>query len=682
MAAQHRLPPNTVLLLAKTSDLSPVCSKSPLVRHGAFLFVTWPLSVNPRIRSIVGGSLLLAVLGLIYWPGMRGAFFFDDGPSILTASGVQLERLTWDGLRNAWLSGGAGPTGRPLAQLSFALNYFLSGFSPVAFKATNLVIHMLCGGLVYGLMRHVLASTCAAVPESQRRALAGVVAAAWLLHPIQVLPVLHVVQRMTSLAAFFLLAAFWLHVQARENVGRVGLAKLVVAWAVLWPLSILSKETGLLLPIYVLAWEMILHRANVGRLDKFAKGLLLLAGVSAIVVLVYLQSDRGQWVWAGYQMRPFTAAERLMTECRVMWFYISLVFVPRLSAFGLYHDDITISLDWLTPWSTVPSALGLLALAMLVWQMRNRVPLAALGVAWFLVGHTLESTLLPLEIAHEHRNYLPLLGLLWVPLGLVLAGQRVRSSVHPHVLRLATALLGLLAVITALRVYPFGDEIRRTQFAVEYHPQSAQAHYEAGQALAGLITADRSSVSPWLAQIQAHYAQANALNPNFKLALLGQIDVACKTRGAVPNEVAQTLERRLVSTPFAPGDRTVLYSVKEMAAQGELCLSDADVERLFAAAFANPGVDSGVQAILWSWLADYRWLAARDLAGARAALQRSLALNPGNTSNRLKWAQLQFIAGNLPAARKLLTELRGALLSKEERQTLEQVLDAINMATH
>jgi Tfp pilus assembly protein PilF len=75
-------------------------------------------------------------------------------------------------------------------------------------------------------------------------------------------------------------------------------------------------------------------------------------------------------------------------------------------------------------------------------------------------------------------------------------------------------------------------------------------------------------------------------------------------------------------------------------------------------------------------------LAARDLAGARAALQRSLALNPGNTSNRLKWAQLQFIAGNLPAARKLLTELRGALLSKEERQTLEQVLDAINMATH
>jgi thioredoxin-like negative regulator of GroEL len=83
-----------------------------------------------------------------------------------------------------------------------------------------------------------------------------------------------------------------------------------------------------------------------------------------------------------------------------------------------------------------------------------------------------------------------------------------------------------------------------------------------------------------------------------------------------------------------------------------------------------------VQAMLHSWHADFLWLHERDLAAARGALGQSLALNPGNSSNRLKWAQLVLISGEREQARRLLLELRGENLSADERQTLNELLAA------
>ena len=78
--------------------------------------------------------LVTALVVAIYWVGLGGAFFFDDGPSILFAPGLKLQNLSAESLRQAWFSGGAGPSGRPIAQMSFALNYYFSGFDPFAFR--------------------------------------------------------------------------------------------------------------------------------------------------------------------------------------------------------------------------------------------------------------------------------------------------------------------------------------------------------------------------------------------------------------------------------------------------------------------------------------------------------------------------------------------------------------------
>lgn len=629
------------------------------------------------LTALVTGALLIA----IYLPGLRGSFFFDDRPSILLAPGVRLEWLSLDSIQQAWTSGGAGPSGRPIAQLSFAFNHYFSGFDPFVFKATNLAIHMVCGLLVFGLALRLLTATGLPGKQKNNFIVAGTVAALWLLHPIQLLPVLHVVQRMTSLSALFLLAALLLHISARAQGGRVGALKLLVAWGLVWPLSFLSKETGALFPFFVLAWELIGRRSMVGQLDRFARVFAVVTGLTLLAAMVYALSSRGQWLWAGYELRAFSLAERVMTEGRVLWLYLGLILFPRLEALGLYHDDIAISTHLFTPWTTLPALTGLVGIAWLAWRMRQRAPLFSFGIAWFLIGHGLESTALPLEIAHEHRNYLPLFGILLAGAGALSRALQSKGAHKTVGITLVIVMLAYFAFVTALRAHQFGEEGLRTQIEAQHHRTSARAQFEAGQFMAGQAAA-ASPNTPTFSFASAHYRLSCELDPNGKMCWLGLIHLNCQA--GQPADPAWTVElgRRLQKTPFAPGDRTVLYSLKEMSIAGSICLTRSEIDGLFEAALANPGVSPGVQAMLHSWHADYLWLQARDVAAASLALGRSLTLNPANPSNRLKWAQLLLISGEREQARQLLLELRDQNYSAEERKTLNELLAAFNMPGH
>ncbi|MDR3371652.1 pilus assembly protein PilF [Rhodoferax sp.] len=634
----------------------------------------------PKTRLIGAWAIALAgFLGVIYWPGLHGGFFFDDEPSILLAEGIRITSLSLDSLHQAWLSGGAGPSGRPIAQLSFALNYFFSGFNPFVFKATNLAIHLINGGLVFAIARLLLT---AAQPLARQRDLlmtSATVAALWLLHPIQLLPVLLVVQRMTTLSALFLLAAVWLHIQGRQRGGLPCVLMLLPAWLLLWPLSFLSKETGVLFPVFVLVWELILHRSSQGRLDRFARVFATLAGICAVVVMAYMLSPRAQWLWAGFEMRSFSLIERLLTEGRVLWFYLGLMVLPQLEAFGLYHDDIAVSTGWLSPWTTLPALLGLAALVWLAWWLRRRAPLVSFGIAWFFVGHALESTVLPLELVHEHRNYLPLFGVLLAGGWGLLQSLQSKGERKTMGVALALAALAYFPFVTALRSNQFSNDGLRTQIEAQHHRNSPRAQYEAGRVLAGLPDA-ASGNSPTYSFALRHYQIAGELDPAFKMGWLGMIHLSCQAGRTPPEAWVTELAHRLQSTPFAPGDRTVLYSLKEMADAGTICLNRSEIDRIFAAALANPGVGPGVAAMLHSWHADYLWLHEKDMPAARAALATSLKLNPGNPSNRLKWAQLIYLDGERDAARQLLLVLRDQNLTSEEQNTLKELLATYTIA--
>jgi len=629
-----------------------------------------------RYKNTAFALGLTIALAVVYWAGLFGGFFFDDSPNLLVVPKLRLEAISWDALQQAWGSGTAGPLGRPVAMLSFALNYYFAGFNPFAFKLTNLLIHAFSGVLVYAVAQQLLNTISPDSRENQQvSSRAALVAALWLLHPIQVLSVLYVVQRMTSLSALFLLAAFYLHICGRSCQGWRVYASLAASWLVLWPLSVLSKETGILFPAFVLAWEVLIRWHSVRQLDGFARVFIAVSLVCAGAIAAYLISPASDWLWNGYSMRAFTLAERVYTEGRVLWVYIGLIVFPRLGAFGLYHDDLAVSTSLLSPWTTLPSLMGLVTLVAAVYLLRKRAPVVAFGLAWFLIGHALESTVLPLEFAHEHRNYLPLFGLVLAAVQGVPMGFAAQVRARVSMAFLASSAILVCAGATAFRAYQFGEPVRRTQMEAQNHPASARAQYEAGAILLGLPAPTKQTI----AAARSHLVAANAADANFKPAALGMIELNCQdTQHAGSAEVAN-LVQRLGKTPFAPGDRNILYNLKERMNAGILCLTRAEVDRLFNAAIGNPTVSTGVAAILHSWHADYLWLNQRDMTAARDALAQSLKINPAESSNQLKWAQLLFISGERAAAGKAMLALKRENLSMDERKTLDELLAAITI---
>lgn len=631
-------------------------------------------------RFVASGLLFFAVLltFTVYWPGLAGSFFFDDYPNVILNLGVKLGALSWESLNLAWSSGNSGQFGRPISQLSFALNYFFSGFSPFAFKLTNLIIHCLNALLVYLLGYQILDSLRLRLNLGNVHLCAAVVAAAWMIHPVQLTSVLYVVQRMTSLSALFVLAALILHVMARRRTDGdwVTIVYFVLAWVVLWPLSIFSKETGVLLPGFVIAYELIVRRSERGGLDALGRCVLALTTLLLLGVIPYLASPFGQWIFSGYEIRSFSLVERLLTEARAIWGYLYWMTFPRLELFALFHDDIELSSSLIDPWVTLPAVAGIVGMSIGVLVASRRFPLQAFGITWFLIGHSLESTFIPLELVHEHRNYLPLFGILLLPVGLLnslAAKPGVRRTV---VVTITGATLAYLAVVTSLRAGMFANEQIRTQLEAQFHPDSARTNYEAGRALAGVVDRDRGNL---IATVLAkkHFEMATALDADYKMGLLGAMTIECGVSGDVDRRAFAELKRRLERALVLQEDTTILSSIVEMAGAGLSCLKRSDIDALFASLFANQRLSPDKRVAMHSLHADYLWLHEQDLPASRSALNSALAISPQNPSLRLKLAQLDFIAGDRVAAKKLLLELHDKPLSKGEKETIQNLLRKI-----
>jgi len=633
-------------------------------------------------RSFVGiGTLFLGILATcsVYWVGLRGSFFFDDYPNIVLNPGVKIDTLSWEALRLAWASGISGQFGRPVSQMTFALNHHFSGFAPFPFKLTNLAIHCLNGVLVYLVGVQVLDSLRQRIPHCHVHLSAALVACAWLLHPIQLTSALYVVQRMASLSALFLLGGLFLHVIARRRstLGWQGGAGYLLAWGVFWPLSILSKETGILLPGFVAAYELIIRHSETGRLDRLGRIILVLSVVLVSAVVPYLASPFGDWILAGYQIRSFSLAERLLTETRAIWAYVGWIVVPRLESFALFHDDFVVSRSIFTPWTTLPSVVGLLLV--IVWGVfgRQRSPLAVFGVTWFLIGHALESTFIPLELVHEHRNYLSLFGLLLLP---VAGANRLAARAgigRTLTVSLLFAGLAYLVMITALRSDMFASEQVRTQIEAQLHPDSARTNYEAGRTLAAIVDGDRGNL---MAAIIAkkHFEKATTLDPDYKMALLGSLMLECGISESLDERSLTELQRRFREALILQEDPSILSSLVEMSGAGLSCLKRSEMDRLFDAFTSNPRVGPDKKMKMHSLHANYLWLTERDLVAAQGALRKSLDIAPGNRSVLLKWAELDYISGDLEGARKWLKKWKSEPFSPVERNTLESLLAEID----
>src|SRR5690348_12815685 len=454
------------------------------------------MRLERRTLTFMVLAATVVLTALVYWPGVYGGFVFDDFPNIVDNLGVHVTHSTLANWANAAWSSPASTFHRPLASLTFAANWFFSGSYPLPMKVTNICIHLLNGLLLYAMLRELLRAWQArrgeeVIDDSAAQRLALLVAACWLLLPINLMAVLYVVQRMESLCQVFVLAGLWAYLRGRHRMltatdapgERSGFAQATLGIVLGTGIGLLSKESSVLLPVYAFLVECtLLGFASRSRpRDRRMLGLY--------VFVLFLPAALGlAWLLPGilrpaaWDGRSFTLGERLLTEARVLVKYLRWTLFPDPASLSLYHDEMPLSTGLFKPWTTLPAILFLAALLGLAVWLRKRRSLISLGILWFLAAQLLTATVIPLELVYEHRNYFASIGVLLAAFSIVLG---LRRTIALPLVRgtLAAVLLIWCGGVTYLRAQDWSNPLRLALVEANRHPDSPRANYEAGRLL-------------------------------------------------------------------------------------------------------------------------------------------------------------------------------------------------------
>lgn len=532
-------------------------------------------------------ALILATV-LVYLPGLNGPFIFDDTAHVVKNPQVHINDLTPASLSQAWNSSfQSGIGARPLAQLSFGINHALSGLDAWHFKAVNLGIHLLTGLGIFLLASMLTAAThrsSGTTPVSPAW-VALLTTALWLLHPINLTPVLYVVQRMTSLSALFVVAGLCLHVFGRLRMAQGRSDGFWIAFAGL-PLAgfgALAKESAALYPLLVLTLEWTLLRGLEAPRRRLL--LILVSGIPLALGAIYLLTHLG---FVSYATREFTLEERLLTEARVLWRYVQMVFVPTPSTLGFYHDDIPLSTGIFHPWTTGLAVSGWIVLLGTALAMAKRWPVASAAVLFFLAGHAMESTIFPLEIAFEHRNYVPTFGLAFAVAWWFAMATSSRERLWKAGLALV-AMIGL-AALTHLRAWEWSNEQSLVVAEVRHHPESPRANFRIAQLLMDQIGKSGDPAQTYRAA-RFHLHKVRDLAPNNTNALFGLTYLNLFVGLDPDPETLQKLIDQLRNGPMGPMNLTINqfgFLVRWQQTQGVHRLADDTALAILRAAAENP----------------------------------------------------------------------------------------------
>ena len=474
---------------------------------------------RPTLIFAAGLFAILIATCLSYFPGLSGSYLFDDFNN-LNALGATGPVHNWPSFLRFITSGTADPTGRPLTLLSFLLDAQDWPADPWPFKRTNLLLHMLNGTLLSWAM--LLLGRAAGFPERQNRKAALLGAAIWLLHPLFVSTTLYIVQREAMLPATFTFCGLlcWCKGRLRLESDRALSAWLLMATGsvLCTVLAVLCKANGALLPLLIAAAEFTVLRSAPSRRLRAAR--LILLGLPLLALTIGLVAEIPASIRIAAENRPWTVGQRLLTEPRVIVDYLRLLWLPRVTSFGVFNDQIQASSDFLHPWSTLPSIIAVAIIGVLAWLLRWRVPIFTFAVMFYLAGQLMESTFLPLELAFEHRNYLPAAFIFW-PLGVWLTG----SDVSRQKLALTGLILVALTFLTWSRCQVWGNLREQALIWGQVNPNSARA-----QAFAAAIEMDYGNNAAAIERLRA----AAARMPDEVQITLNLADAECRMGEIAP----------------------------------------------------------------------------------------------------------------------------------------------------
>ncbi len=497
-----------------------------------------PGRAGSRWTAVLAGALLLVAALFAYHNCFRVPFIFDDEAAVTQNQTIRhLSRIGT--VLAADTGNGAGVRGRPVINLSLAINYVFSGTDVGGYHATNLAIHLLVALLLFGIVRRTLRLMPLDGPIDSNRltgdraprlpdadGLAFFAALLWTVHPLQSETVVCVVQRTESIMGLFYLLTLYCFIRGiemtagpmttRPRVGRtdsVSQRSLVVRspwshglnsgrsplWFTLCFLACLlgmaSKEVMASAPLVVLLYDRTFVAGTFREAWARRKRLYLALASTWLLLagLIATENGRGGTVGFGLGVSPWDYA---LTQCRALVMYLKLCLWPHplVVDYGTYLDHRLLAV--------LPQALLVVGLLVLTGWALVRRPKAGFFGAWFFLVLAPSSSFIPLasQTIGEHRMYLPLAAIV-VPavLGLFrLLGRRI--------LPVGLALAVALGWVTARRVDAYRTELGIWRDTVAEVPDSARAHYNLGV----LLGRDHRR-----AEAVAQFHEALRLNPGY-----------------------------------------------------------------------------------------------------------------------------------------------------------------------
>lgn len=370
---------------------------------------------RPSFRHLIAIVLIAGVAWVAYSNTFQVPFHYDDRPNIVENPNVQITVLTWDRLERL-IKNTYNVSIRVFSYFTFALNYYFGGFNVFGYHLVNFLIHIASGIFLYWflLMTFNLPSLKEKYgPVSYKVALFS--SLIFISHPIQTQSVTYIVQRMASMAGMFFLLSLALYIKGRLSTGwprGFYFGGMVLSYL----LGVFSKENVAILPLFIALYEFYFFQnfdlSPRGKKILFALlGVLLALGVFGFIIWGqrYMQEIKGGYEYRASLSSPFTMWERVLTQSRVVLYYLTLLIFPHPSRLNLDHDFLT-SKTIFDPPTTLISILiiaGLIGYS--IWTAKKR-PVLSFCILWYFGNLVIESSIFPLEIVYEHRLYLPAVG--------------------------------------------------------------------------------------------------------------------------------------------------------------------------------------------------------------------------------------------------------------------------------
>jgi hypothetical protein len=479
---------------------------------------------------------------------------------------------------------------------------------------------------------------------------------------------------MTSLSALFLLLAliFYIHYRMRLLKGDPVYARMIFTAFLLGTLSVLSKESGALLPIYMLVIEVFIFqfKDHNNQYDKILLmiylGLLVVPCLAGITWIILNGS------FSAYEGRLFNLSQRIMTEFRILLLYIKWILLPTPQELSLYHDNIPISHGLFNPISTFLSLFAILvALVFAFWQRHQR-PLVALGIFWFFGGHLMESTVIPLELVFEHRNYLPSIGLLIGILSVLIFETSPKFSQLLNFF--IVSIIIIYSSITWLRANDWQHIVSLTAQEAYHNPDSPRVAYDLGKLYGNLVKDSQSEYVPlaYTALNHASTLEKSSILPDIALIVLSY-----KINRPIELAWYDRIESKLRSQPITFSDISALEGLIKCATMGGCLLDNNRIMHVFAAALESPNLNNRprMKALLLSQYTNYLTNILGYIELSKDITHQLIILSPSDLPYRINLIHLLIKLGekeNAIRELEILQKLDRKELYKKEIENLKK----------